>query len=85
MECTSQQGNLILQLILILTSIRLYKVFFPTDFFESSLHSGLEVDVASIKGGKVPIDWQSFMHGFVSSCVKRYKEDDDLQKKLENR
>lgn len=44
--------------------------------------AGLEVDIASIKEGYIPIDQGSLGAGFVTEHVKKYLEDDDLKKKL---
>eukprot|EP00249_Psilotum_nudum_P007236 c20416_g1_i1 orf=434-1117(-) len=46
--------------------------------------AGLEVDVASTKGGKIPIDPGSLQEGSITDHVKRYLKDDELLKKVEN-
>jgi len=46
--------------------------------------AGAHVDVASIKGGKIPIDKVSLGEGFVTNHVKRYFEDEELKHYFEN-
>mgnify|MGYP001331564295 CR=1 FL=1 len=48
------------------------------------LDSGIEVDVASIKGGKIPIDPESFFYAVKTNEDKRYLKDLELQKKVNN-
>ncbi len=48
------------------------------------LDAGMEVDVASIKGGEIPIDPQSFNYFIISDEDKRYKKDDVFQAKVKN-
>jgi putative intracellular protease/amidase len=45
---------------------------------------GMKVDVASIKGGEIPIDPQSFFRPIISPKDKRYLEDPVLQAKVKN-
>lgn len=46
--------------------------------------AGAHVDVASIKGGKIPIDKASLGEGFVTDHVKRYLGDEELKHYVEN-
>jgi len=46
--------------------------------------SGIEVDLASIKGGKIPIDPESFLYVVKTSSDDRYLEDPVLKEKVEN-
>lgn len=46
--------------------------------------AGMEVDVASIKGGEIPIDPQSFYYMIKSDSDKRYLKDKDFQAKVKN-
>ncbi|XP_024388839.1 glutathione-independent glyoxalase HSP31 [Physcomitrium patens] len=46
--------------------------------------AGAHVDVASIKGGKIPMDEASFSEGFVTDHVKRYLEDEELKQRVEH-
>ena len=46
--------------------------------------AGMEVDVASIKGGEIPIDPQSFYYMMKSDADKRYLKDKDFQAKVKN-
>jgi putative intracellular protease/amidase len=46
--------------------------------------AGAHVDVASIKGGKIPIDEASLGEGFVTDHVKRYLGDEELKQYVEN-
>ncbi len=46
------------------------------------LDAGMEVDVASIKGGEIPIDPQSFYYGIISKEDKRFLKDQDFQAKV---
>ena len=46
--------------------------------------AGMEVDVASIKGGEIPIDPQSFYYFMKSKADKRYLKDQDFQTKVKN-
>lgn len=48
------------------------------------LDAGMEVDVASIKGGAIPIDPQSFFYIIKSKSDSRYLEDEAFQSKVEN-
>ncbi len=64
----------------------------PTGVFASEmthpyyvfLDSGMEVDVASIKGGEIPIDPKSFAYPIISKEDKRFKKDAIFQAKVEN-
>lgn len=64
----------------------------PTGVFGSELthpyyaflDAGMEVDVASIKGGEIPIDPMSFNYFIISDEDKRYKKDDVLMAKVKN-
>lgn len=64
----------------------------PTGVFASEmtvpyyefLDAGMEVDVASIKGGEIPIDPQSFYYMIKSDADKRYLKDDTFQQKVKN-
>ena len=46
--------------------------------------SGFEVDIASIKGGKIPIDPESFFYAVKTNSDTRYLEDPILKEKVEN-
>ena len=46
--------------------------------------AGMEVDVASIKGGEIPIDPQSFYYMMKSDADKRYLKDKEFQAKVKN-
>ena len=46
--------------------------------------AGMEIDVASIKGGEIPIDPQSFLYMLKSKADKRYLKDEDFQAKVKN-
>ena len=48
------------------------------------LDAGMEVDVASIKGGEIPIDPQSFLFMIKSDSDKRYLKDVVFQEKVNN-
>ena len=48
------------------------------------LDAGMEVDVASIKGGKIPIDPQSFLFMLKTDEDNRYLKDKDFQAKVKN-
>jgi putative intracellular protease/amidase len=48
------------------------------------LDANMEVDVASIKGGEIPIDPQSFYYFLKSPQDKRYLEDEVFQQKVKN-
>lgn len=48
------------------------------------LDANMEVDVASIKGGEIPIDPQSFYYFLKSPQDKRYQEDEVFQNKVKN-
>ncbi len=48
------------------------------------LDANMEVDIASIKGGEVPIDPQSFYYFLESKEDKRFEEDEAFQAKIKN-
>ncbi|MFN0049851.1 MAG: type 1 glutamine amidotransferase domain-containing protein [Cytophagales bacterium] len=50
------------------------------EFFDANM----EVDIASIKGGEVPIDPQSFYYFLESKEDKRFEEDGTFQAKIKN-
>ncbi len=62
----------------------------PTGVFASEmtvpyyefLDAGMKVDVASIEGGKVPIDPQSFLYMIKSDADERYLQDATFQEKI---
>jgi putative intracellular protease/amidase len=64
----------------------------PTGVFASEMtipyyefqDAGMKVDVASIKGGTIPVDPQSFLFMIKSDADKRYLKDEDFQNKVEN-
>jgi len=64
----------------------------PTGVFASEMtvpyyefqDAGMEVDIASIKGGQIPIDPQSFIFFIKSDADKRYQDDEGFQNKVAN-
>lgn len=48
------------------------------------LDANMEVDIASIKGGEVPIDPQSFYYFLESREDKRFEQDETFQAKIKN-
>lgn len=64
----------------------------PTGVFASEMtvpyyefrDAGMTVDVASIKGGEIPIDPQSFLFMIKSKADERYLKDNDFQEKVKN-
>ncbi len=48
------------------------------------LDANMEVDIASIKGGEVPIDPQSFYYFLESKEDKRFEQDEAFQAKIKN-
>jgi len=46
--------------------------------------SGIEVDIASIKGGEIPIDPESFFYVVKTNSDERYLEDQILKEKVKN-
>lgn len=48
------------------------------------LDANMEVDVASIKGGEIPIDPQSFYYMIIDDSDKRYLKDETFQQKVKN-
>jgi len=64
----------------------------PTGVFGSEMtvpyyefqDAGMEVDVASIKGGEIPVDPQSFLFMLKSKADVRYLKDNTFQEKVKN-
>ncbi len=64
----------------------------PTGVFASEMtvpyyefqDAGMEVDVASIKGGEIPVDPQSFLFMIKSKADNRFLKDEDFQKKVKS-
>jgi putative intracellular protease/amidase len=64
----------------------------PTGVFGSEMtipyyefiDAGMEVDIASIEGGKIPIESVSLRYPMASSADKRYLKDKEAQRKTEN-
>lgn len=64
----------------------------PTGVFGSEMtvpyyefqDAGMDVDVASIKGGEIPVDPQSFLFMIKSKADERYLEDNTFQEKVKN-
>ena len=64
----------------------------PTGIFGSEmtipyyefLDANMQVDVASIKGGEIPIDPQSFIYFIKTESDKRYLKDESFQAKVKN-
>lgn len=50
------------------------------EFFDA----GMEVDVASIKGGKIPVDPTSLLYFIRDAADKRYLKDETFQEKVKN-
>ncbi|WND03003.1 type 1 glutamine amidotransferase domain-containing protein [Temperatibacter marinus] len=48
------------------------------------LDAGMEIDVASIKGGEIPIDPQSFSHPVITVEDKQFQKDTIFQAKVKN-
>jgi len=48
------------------------------------LDANMQVDVASIQGGEIPIDPQSFYYFLKSPQDKRYSEDEEFKQKVKN-
>ena len=48
------------------------------------LDANMQVDVASIKGGEIPIDPQSFYYFLKSPQDKRYSKDEEFKQKVKN-
>ncbi len=48
------------------------------------LDANMEVDIASIKGGEIPIDPQSFIYFIKDDADKRYLKDEIFQEKVKN-
>lgn len=46
------------------------------------LDAGMAVDIASIAGGKIPIDPQSYYFMLISDADKRSRKDEDFQRKI---
>ena len=64
----------------------------PTGVFASEMtvpyyefqDAGMQVDLASIKGGEIPIDPQSFLFMMKSKADKRYEKDQEFQSKVKS-
>lgn len=64
----------------------------PTGVFASEmthpyyvfLEAGMDVDVASIKGGEIPVEPQSFLYPIISDEDKRFRKDPVFQAKVKN-
>jgi len=64
----------------------------PTGVFGSEINmpyyefidAGMEVDIASIEGGKIPFEPASLRYPMASPADKRYLKDEDAQRKTEN-
>lgn len=64
----------------------------PTGVFASELthpyyvflEAGMDVDIASIQGGKIPIDPSSFAYPVISDEDKRFQKDEIFQAKVKN-
>ena len=48
------------------------------------MEAGMQVDVASIKGGEIPIDPQSFFRPIITAEDKRFQRDSIFQAKVQN-
>ena len=48
------------------------------------LDAGMDVEVASVKGGEIPIDPQSFYYMIKADADKRYLKDETFQQKVKN-
>ena len=48
------------------------------------LEAGMEVDIASIEGGEIPVDPSSFAYPIISDEDKRFQKDANFQAKVEN-
>ena len=55
-----------------------------TEPYYEFLAGGMEVDIASIDGGAVPIDPQSFLYMIKTGADERFLEDAEFQRKVEN-
>lgn len=55
-----------------------------TEPYYEFLSAGMEVDIASIEGGEVPVDPQSFYYMIRTDADERFLEDRDFQAKVEN-
>ena len=63
------------------TGVYASELFVP---YYELLDAGLEIDIASIKGGEIPIDPSSLKWSIITSADKRYFKDDDCKGKVEN-
>lgn len=55
-----------------------------TEPYYEFLAGGMEVDIASINGGEVPIDPQSFLYMIKTDADERFLEDEEFQAKVRN-
>lgn len=55
-----------------------------TEPYYEFLAAGMEVDIASIAGGAIPIDPQSFYYMIRTDSDERFLEDEEFQAKVEN-
>lgn len=55
-----------------------------TEPYYEFLAGGMQVDIASIDGGEVPIDPQSFLYMIRTQADERFLEDDQFQAKVQN-
>ena len=55
-----------------------------TEPYYEFLAGGMEVDIASIEGGEVPIDPQSFLYMIKTEADERFLEDAEFQGKVQN-
>ncbi|BDI60822.1 type 1 glutamine amidotransferase domain-containing protein [Qipengyuania nanhaisediminis] len=55
-----------------------------TEPYYEFLAGGMEVDIASINGGEVPIDPQSFLYMIKTQADERFLEDAEFQAKVQN-
>ncbi|WP_108787181.1 DJ-1/PfpI family protein [Erythrobacter sp. Alg231-14] len=55
-----------------------------TEPYYEFLAGGMEVDIASINGGEVPIDPQSFLYMIKTDADERFLEDEEFQAKVGN-
>lgn len=52
--------------------------------YYSFLDAGMRVDVASVQGGKIPVDPQSFAYPIITEQDKRFQKDNELLAKVEH-
>ncbi|MBW2423741.1 MAG: type 1 glutamine amidotransferase domain-containing protein [Deltaproteobacteria bacterium] len=55
-----------------------------TEPYYDFLDARMAIDVASVRGGRIPIDPQSLLWFMSTPSVERYRDDTELQRKLEN-